>query len=80
MELKFYCDTRRHLVCLPYSVENLHQMARILSIKKSWYSRQGRLLHPHYDIPAYRFYEVQHLCITVRPRDILNIIKTGKYE
>lgn len=25
--LEFVCDRKRHLVCVPYSVANLHQMA-----------------------------------------------------
>lgn len=31
--MKYYSDNQRHLVCLPYSVENLHIMAESLNIK-----------------------------------------------
>lgn len=54
--MKFYCDNARHLVCVPYSVEGLHQMAEALGIKRGWY-HAGRW--PHYDIPKRRIREVQ---------------------
>lgn len=43
--LIFYCDFKRHLICEPYSIENLHYMAHILNIKKCWFHKN------HYDIP-----------------------------
>ena len=30
--MEYYCDLHRHLVCLPYSKENLHKMAKDLGI------------------------------------------------
>jgi len=33
--LKYYCDKQRHLVCVPYSKENLHQMAGDLEMMVS---------------------------------------------
>ena len=35
--MQYYCDNARHLVCVPYSVENLHKMAAALDIKRCWY-------------------------------------------
>lgn len=32
--LKYYCDNNRHLICKPYLIENLHEMAKRLEIKK----------------------------------------------
>lgn len=51
--LTFYSDNKRHLVCLPYSVENLHIMANILSIDKCWFHKD------HYNIPKKRIDEIQ---------------------
>ena len=67
--MEFYCDHRRHLVCVPYSVENLHEMARILGIKRCWFHRD------HYDIPKTRVDEITGRCRLVSPREILSIIK-----
>lgn len=35
--MEYLCDTERHLICVPYSVENLHIMAEDLDIKKCWF-------------------------------------------
>lgn len=68
----FYCDKLRHLVCLPYNVDNLHQMAQNLGINKCWFH------HNHYDIPVTRVEEIMVKCTIVRPRQIMEIIQTGK--
>ena len=68
--LRFYCDEMRHLVCKPYTVENLHRMAADLDIKRCWY-HTGR--HPHYDIPKKRVTELTTRCELVDPRQILAI-------
>ena len=31
--LEYLTDGARHLICQPYSIENLHEMARQLNIK-----------------------------------------------
>ena len=67
--MKYYCDRQRHLVCAPYSVDNLHAMARKLKIKRCWFHGD------HYDIPARRAAEIMSQCEIVRPRDILAIIR-----
>lgn len=76
MELQYFCDEMRHLVCLPYSIENLHQMAKELGIKRCWYhpSPNGK----HYDIPKKRIAEITAKCNLVSPYRILEIVKTGK--
>ena len=71
-ELTFYCDKGRHLVCKPYSIENLHKMADILDIKRCWF-HGGR--HPHYDIPKRRIEEITKKCELVSGETILSIIK-----
>ncbi len=70
--LEYYCDNARHLVCKPYSVENLHKMAEALDIKRCWY-HSGK--HPHYDIPKKRIMEIQAKCRVVSTVEIYKIIK-----
>lgn len=74
--LKFYCDNSRHLVCIPYSIENLHIMAKELNIKKCWFHSSAK--YKHYDIPKKRIQEIQSKCNIVSEKDILKIIK-GEY-
>lgn len=70
--LRFFVDRKRHLVCVPYSIENLHRMARELGIGRHWY-HGGKF--PHYDVPKSRVAEIQTRCTVVRSREILQIIK-----
>lgn len=72
----FYCDDQRHLVCKPYSIENLHRMAVQLGIKRCWF-HNGKFAH--YDIPKLRIKEIESKCIIVDSKSILKIIK-GEYE
>lgn len=71
--LKFYCDTSRHLVCVPYNVENLHKMAAALGISRSWFHRNAS--YPHYDIPKRRIGEITSQCELVSARKILEIVR-----
>lgn len=66
--IHYYCDDKRHLVCMPYSVENLHKMAEDLKIRRHWFHRD------HYDIPLSRVEEIKRRCIVVDTKDILRII------
>ncbi len=70
--MKYYCDSARHLVCIPYTVENLHKMAEDLGIKRCWF-HAGKL--PHYDIPKKRVAEVGGKCEIISSRELLGIIK-----
>jgi hypothetical protein len=74
--VKYYCDNSRHLVCVPYSLDNLHQMAKDLNIKPCWFHSNSKF--PHYDIPKKRVEEIQNKCEVVSSRMILDIIK-GKF-
>jgi FMN phosphatase YigB (HAD superfamily) len=56
-------------VCLPYSIDNLHQVAAELGIRRCWFHRD------HYDIPKRRVDEVLQLCEVVGSRTILEIIR-----
>lgn len=67
--MKYYTDGKRHLVCMPYSVDNLHEMADDLNIKRCWFHKD------HYDIPKRRIEEIQSQCIMVSSKIIVDIIK-----
>lgn len=69
MKLRFFSDSRRHLVCQPYSIPNLHEMANILNIKRCWFHRD------HYDLPKRRALLISYSTIRVSPRDIVRIIQ-----
>jgi hypothetical protein len=72
-EIKYVCDSARHLVCLPYTVENLHRMAQELNIKKCWFHASS--VYKHYDIPKKRIEEITAKCTLVDSRTILKIVK-----
>jgi hypothetical protein len=69
--MQYYCDDARHLICLPYTVENLHRMADDLGIKRCWYHSSK---YSHYDIPKRRVAEIQAKCIVVTSKDLLKLI------
>ena len=69
-KLLYYCDDLRHIVCIPYSVENLHKMAEDLKIKRCWFHKYPQ---PHYDIPIRRYEEIKSKSIFVNRRDIVRI-------
>lgn len=73
--MKYFCDNQRHLVCIPYSIENLHSMAKSLNIKRCWF-HNGK--YPHYDIPKRRIIEIVSKCTLVSPREIIKICKKIK--
>ena len=70
MILKLYCDNKRHLVCLPYSIGNLHRMAITLDIGKHWFHKD------HYDIPKKRIEEITNKCTLVSSKEIVKIIRS----
>ena len=65
----YFCDLKRHIVCTPYSVENLHKMADELGIKRAWFHKD------HYDIPKRRINEIHKKSIIISSREIVGIIK-----
>lgn len=70
--LTYVCDHYRHLVCLPYSVDNLHRMAAALGLKRHWFHKS------HYDIPVKRQAEITAKCRVVRSQEIVRITR-GTY-
>lgn len=73
----YYCDDSRHLVCVPYGREELHEMARALGIGRHWFHASPN--HTHYDIPKRRVAEIQAKCIRVSSREIIKICQ-GNYH
>jgi hypothetical protein len=67
----YLTDGKRHLICYPYSVENLHRMAEDLRIGRHWF-HGGRLAH--YDIPKKRIEEITSKCQVVSSKEIVKII------
>lgn len=70
--MRYLCDTKRHLICVPYSIDNLHEMADDLDISRVWF-HTGTF--PHYDIPKKRIAEITAKCEIVTSREIVRIIK-----
>ena len=66
--MTYYCDLYRHLVCEPYSIDNLHKMADDLGINRCWFHKD------HYDIPKKRINEVMLKCIVIPSREIVKIV------
>lgn len=67
--LEYFADHARHLVCVPYSIEYLHIMAKDLGIDRCWFHKN------HYDIPKLRIEEILDRCTIVPPREIVRIIR-----
>ena len=66
--MTYFCDNARHLVCVPYSIANLHRMAKELGIGKHWFHKD------HYDIPKTRIAEIQAKCTLVSSKEIVKIM------
>lgn len=71
--MTFYCDEARHMVCYPYSVINLHAMAKALGVHRCWFHNSPG--HAHYDMPMRRIAELTAKCNVVSTRVILRIMK-----
>ena len=71
--MRYFCDSMRHLVCEPFSIENLHVMAVDLRIHRCWYHASSK--YKHYDIPKQRFAEISAKCSVVSPKEILRIAR-----
>lgn len=73
-QIRFFTDGARHLVCYPFSLPGLHEMARNLGIKPCWF-HAGRL--PHYDVPKGRANNLPERVTVITSRQLLAIIKGG---
>jgi len=73
MRIKYFTDGERHLVCVPYSIENLHIMAKELGIKRCWFHpSNGR---HHYDIPIRDISRIEQQCEIISSKCLLSIIE-----
>jgi len=63
---------------VPFSIENLHAMARELGIHRAWFHASAK--YAHYDIPKRRVAEIQARCKVVSAREILGIVKGSEPE
>lgn len=72
--MRYLCDNKRHLICEPYTIENLHKMAKALKIPRWWFHK-GKL--PHYDIPKKRIEEITSKCEIISSKNIVIIIKNS---
>lgn len=72
--LTYICDNKRHLICLSYSVDNLHIMVNELGISRAWFHSGNK---PHYDIPISRVEDIQAQCQIASPKEIVRIIKNN---
>lgn len=71
--MKYITDGKRHLICVPYSIDNLHRMADELGIKRCWFHKN------HYDIPKRRQNEIESRCEIVTSKKIVDIIRESRY-
>lgn len=67
--LRYISDDKRHLICIPYSIENLHKMAEDLGIKRCWFHKD------HYDIPKRRIDEIREKTEWFSSKQIVKVIK-----
>ena len=65
----YLTDNKRHLICDPYSIENLHKMAEDLNIHRCWFHKD------HYDIPKNRVEEITAKCKIVTSKEIVKIAR-----
>lgn len=81
MTYRILIDRQRHMVCVPYSVKNLHLMARALGIKIGWYHVKP---YPHYDLPKlFKFTDEQletFVVTLVSPKDIVRVCKKEEVD
>jgi hypothetical protein len=74
-ELTYFCDDQRHLICSPFSIENLHKMAEELNLKRCWFHASSKF--PHYDIPKTRVQEITSRCYVISAKTLLRMIKAA---
>lgn len=72
--LTYLTDGQRHLICYPYSKDNLHRMASDLNIKKHWMHKN------HYDIPKSRIDEITEKCTMITTKELIKIINGSTLE
>jgi Protein of unknown function (DUF4031) len=73
----YLADKMRHLVCDPYSIEGLHQMAMDLNINKCWFHSSKKGMH-HYDIPKKRLSSIlaDSRVKEITPKEMVQFLKS----
>lgn len=77
--MRYLTDGKRHLICDPYSIPNLHAMAADLNIGRHWFHRKARDFPgmaaqvSHYDVPKRRQAEIEARCVMVTTRQLIAI-------
>lgn len=67
-EVEVLTDVKRHLICNPYNLDNLHKVAEYLDIKRCWFHKN------HYDIPKRRIEEIGGRTKVISSKEIVKII------
>jgi hypothetical protein len=67
--MRYLTDGKRHLICEPYSIDNLHLMANHLGIKRCWFHKD------HYDIPKSMKEEIEAKCELISSKEIVRIMR-----
>ena len=75
--LTYLCDQNRHLICLPFTWENMQRMAAELQLKRKTLSKVPN--KRFYRIPFDRLLEIEYQCEVVPAWRILEII-TAHHE
>ena len=68
-ELLYLTDGHRNVICVPYSIENLHKMADDLGIKRSWFKED------HYEIPDSYYPQFEDKCERVTTPTLFKTVK-----
>jgi Protein of unknown function (DUF4031) len=69
-DVRILYDDQRHLIAVPYTVENLHKAAQQLGIKRCWFHKD------HYDIPKRMVARMSEtVAEKVSPREIVKIVR-----
>lgn len=74
MKLEYYCDNQGHLVCLPYTIDNLHQMANELGLDQSHFKSHPK--HAHYLISDNQKDTIMPQCHLVSSKHIIYIVRS----
>lgn len=71
LAIRYLCDEAGHLICTPYTTENLHVAARHLTLGPLFYKTEP---YPHYAVPWMRIEDVRAKCDAVEEAAILAIV------
>lgn len=71
--MKYLTDGQGSLVCYPYSISNLHEMASELGINRKFFWKN------HYSIPHDRKDEIEGICELITTKDMIKVINGKSY-